>query len=186
MCSRLEKTGLGVMVREPRSKRGGLTSEPPRKTTPWPQVGQTSRQKAREALRIFQGRLKQNAGVGMMTSTDLEDLLFQDAPVLQADALEMLAQGRIRNAVEKTWGAAKRASDALIRARTGGEPDPGDIGLHRGRRTFGRRGIPGNQFHRFDHRIGSQRCLRSSLQEPQSLAFPLIASRRRQPLSTAG
>ena len=30
--------------------------------------------------------------------------------------------------------------------------------------------------------IGSQRCLRSSLQEPQSLAFPLIASRRRQPL----
>ena len=50
MCSRLEKTGLGVMVREPRSKRGGLTSEPPRKTTPWPQVGQTSRQKAREAL----------------------------------------------------------------------------------------------------------------------------------------
>ena len=42
---------------------------------------------------------------------------------LQADALEMLAQGRIRNAAEKAWGATKRASDALIPARTGEEPE---------------------------------------------------------------
>ena len=35
----------------------------------------------------------------------------------------MLAQGRIRNAAEKAWGATKRASDALILARTGEEPE---------------------------------------------------------------
>ena len=31
----------------------------------------------------------------------------------------MLAQGRIRNAAEKAWGATKRATDAVILARTG-------------------------------------------------------------------
>ena len=35
----------------------------------------------------------------------------------------MLVQGRIRNAAEKAWGAAKRATDALILARTGEEPE---------------------------------------------------------------
>ena len=30
--------------------------------------------------------------------------IFQDARELQADALEMLARGRIRNAAEKAWG----------------------------------------------------------------------------------
>ena len=34
----------------------------------------------------------------------------------------MLAQGRVRNAAEKVWGATKRASDALILARTGEDP----------------------------------------------------------------
>ena len=50
------------------------------------------------------------------------EAIFQDARELQGDALEMLAQGRIRNAAEKSWGATKRATDALILARkTGGE-----------------------------------------------------------------
>jgi hypothetical protein len=35
----------------------------------------------------------------------------------------MLAQGRIRNAAEKAWGATKRATDALILARTGEVPE---------------------------------------------------------------
>ena len=54
--------------------------------------------------------------------------IFQDARELQADALEMLTQGR-RNAAEKSWGATKRTADALILARTGedwsGRPRPG-------------------------------------------------------------
>ena len=55
----------------------------------------------------------------MTTSTDRIEEIFQDARELQADALAMLAQGRIHNAAEKAWGATKRASDALILARTG-------------------------------------------------------------------
>lgn len=39
------------------------------------------------------------------------------------DEMEMLAQGRIRDASEKSWGATKRATDALVRARTGEEPE---------------------------------------------------------------
>ena len=54
--------------------------------------------------------------------------IFRDARELQADALEMLTQGR-RNAAEKSWGATKRTADALILARTGedwsGRPRPG-------------------------------------------------------------
>ena len=34
----------------------------------------------------------------------------------------MLDQGRLRNAAEKAWCATKRATDALILARTGREP----------------------------------------------------------------
>ena len=59
----------------------------------------------------------------MTTSTDRIEEIFQDARELQADALDMLAQGRIRNAAEKAWGATKRATDTLILARTGEEPE---------------------------------------------------------------
>ena len=59
----------------------------------------------------------------MTTGTDRIQAIFQDARELQADALEMLAQGRIRNAAEKVWGATKRATDALVLARTGEEPE---------------------------------------------------------------
>jgi hypothetical protein len=48
--------------------------------------------------------------------------LFADARTLYADALEMLDQGKLRNAAEKAWGATKRATDALVLARTGEEP----------------------------------------------------------------
>ena len=40
-----------------------------------------------------------------MVVTDRVRALFADARTLQADALEMLAQGRVRNAAEKAWGA---------------------------------------------------------------------------------
>lgn len=41
----------------------------------------------------------------MTTGTNRIQVVFQDARELQTDALEMLAQGRIRNAAEKAWGA---------------------------------------------------------------------------------
>ena len=53
-----------------------------------------------------------------MVATDRVLEIFADARILQADALEMLAQGKFRNAAEKAWGAAKRATDALVLART--------------------------------------------------------------------
>ena len=58
-----------------------------------------------------------------MVVTDRVREIFADARVLHADALEMLAQGKIRNAAEKAWGATKRATDALVLARTGEEPE---------------------------------------------------------------
>ena len=57
-----------------------------------------------------------------MLETKQVDLLFEDARTLYDDALEMLDQGRLRNAAEKAWCATKRATDALILARTGTEP----------------------------------------------------------------
>ena len=57
-----------------------------------------------------------------MLETDRIGYLFADARELYQDALEMLEQGRLRNAAEKAWVATKRATDALILARTGEEP----------------------------------------------------------------
>ena len=57
-----------------------------------------------------------------MLETKQADILFGDARALYEDALEMLNQGRLRNAAEKAWGATKRATDGLILARTGEEP----------------------------------------------------------------
>ena len=57
-----------------------------------------------------------------MLETDRVAAVFQDAWVLHADALEELGRDKIRNAAEKAWGATKRATDALILARTGEEP----------------------------------------------------------------
>ena len=57
-----------------------------------------------------------------MATTTPSAAVFADARALYADALEMLAQGKIRNAAEKAWGATQRATDALILARTGERP----------------------------------------------------------------
>ena len=61
--------------------------------------------------------------VPIVVATDRVKALFDDARELQADALEMLAQDHIRNAAEKAWGATKRATDALVLARSGEEPE---------------------------------------------------------------
>ncbi len=58
----------------------------------------------------------------MTLATNRVREIFADARELHADALEMLELGKIRNAAEKAWGATKRATDAMILARTGHEP----------------------------------------------------------------
>lgn len=57
-----------------------------------------------------------------MLRTERVSFLFSDARDLYQDALEMLEQDRLRNAADKAWCATKRATDALILARTGEEP----------------------------------------------------------------
>ena len=54
-----------------------------------------------------------------MVDNNQSAIIFQDARVLYADALEELERGKLRNSAEKAWGATKRATDALILARTG-------------------------------------------------------------------
>lgn len=58
-----------------------------------------------------------------MVATEEARKVFGDARALYEDALEMLAQDRIRNAAEKAWGATKRATDALVLAPTGELPE---------------------------------------------------------------
>ncbi|MCY3690867.1 MAG: hypothetical protein OXI54_03800 [Chloroflexota bacterium] len=58
-----------------------------------------------------------------MVSTDRVPAIFADARAVHADALRMLEAGDIRDAAEKAWCATKRATDALILARTGIEPE---------------------------------------------------------------
>ena len=62
-----------------------------------------------------------SGGFGMVTP-DRVNFLFADARSVCDDALEMLDQGKVRNAAEKAWGATKRATDALVLAREGEEP----------------------------------------------------------------
>ena len=57
-----------------------------------------------------------------MVATDPVAMIFQDAREVHASALQKLAEGDIRDAAEKAWCATKRATDALILARTGEEP----------------------------------------------------------------
>ena len=49
--------------------------------------------------------------------------IFQDARELQADALDMLALGKIRNAAEKAWGATKRATALWYSHEPAREPE---------------------------------------------------------------
>ena len=48
-----------------------------------------------------------------MVATDRVNFLFADARSLYDDAIEMLDQGKIRNAAEKAWGALDPAFDIL-------------------------------------------------------------------------
>lgn len=58
-----------------------------------------------------------------MVATDRVSEIFADARSVHTEALGRMAQGDIRDAAEKAWCATKRASDALILARTGVEPE---------------------------------------------------------------
>ena len=57
-----------------------------------------------------------------MVATDRVKEIFDDAAAQHQAALERLAVGDIRDAAEKAWCATKRATDALILARTGEDP----------------------------------------------------------------
>ncbi len=57
-----------------------------------------------------------------MVATDDVIAIFADARAVHADALRLLEAGDVRDAAEKAWCATKRATDALILARTGVEP----------------------------------------------------------------
>ena len=57
-----------------------------------------------------------------MLETEQIAAIFADAWMLYQDAMEQLEQGKLRNAAEKAWGTTKRATDALILARTGELP----------------------------------------------------------------
>ena len=57
-----------------------------------------------------------------MVATSRGQEIFGDARAMHGEALERLAAGDIRDAAEKAWCATKRATDALILARTGEEP----------------------------------------------------------------
>jgi hypothetical protein len=58
-----------------------------------------------------------------MTITSDVARIIADARGMYAQAIERLEQRDIRDAAEKAWCATKRATDALILARTGTEPE---------------------------------------------------------------
>ena len=69
-----------------------------------------------------------------MTLTADVSVIFADARQVHAEALERLTQGDIRDAAEKAWLATLRATNALILAHTGEEPERSPysrIGLER-------------------------------------------------------
>ena len=49
--------------------------------------------------------------------------IFDDAEFLYQEAMKELEVGKIRDAAEKAWGATLRATNALILARIGEEPE---------------------------------------------------------------
>ena len=58
-----------------------------------------------------------------MLATGHISAIFADARAVHAESLRLLEDGDIRDAAEKAWCATKRATDALILARTGAEPE---------------------------------------------------------------
>ena len=59
----------------------------------------------------------------MTTGTDRIEAILQDAREIQASAVACLDQRDIRDAAEKAWRATKRATEALVLARTGEKPE---------------------------------------------------------------
>ena len=57
-----------------------------------------------------------------MVTTDRIAAIFSEARAVHAEALRLVEAGDLRNAAERAWQATKRATDALILARTGEEP----------------------------------------------------------------
>ena len=62
-----------------------------------------------------------------MVATDRVNEIFADAHGLYESAIERLEAGDIRDAADKAWCAIKRASDALVLARTGNEPEKSPV-----------------------------------------------------------
>ena len=91
----------------------------------------------------------------MATATDRVGELFADARDLYDDALEMLNQGRIRNAAEKAWGATKRSTDAMVLARTGHEPQSAG----QARRALLQLSSTGSAFERFQGQYSTRALL---------------------------
>ena len=58
-----------------------------------------------------------------MVTTDHVSAIFAGARAVHAEALRLLDSDDLRDAAEKAWRATKRATDALILARTGAEPE---------------------------------------------------------------
>ncbi len=58
-----------------------------------------------------------------MVAIDRISAIFADARAMQVEALRQLESNDIRDSAEKAWCATKRATDALILARTGVEPE---------------------------------------------------------------
>ncbi len=60
-----------------------------------------------------------------MTTASIQDRvdeIFADAQQMYEQAIERLEDGDVRDAAEKAWCAAKRATDVLALSRTGEEP----------------------------------------------------------------
>ena len=60
-----------------------------------------------------------------MATTTIQDRireLFADARAVHSQAIERFEAGDVRDAAEKAWCATRRATDAVILARTGEEP----------------------------------------------------------------
>ena len=58
-----------------------------------------------------------------MSAADRVSSILYDTRAVHADAMRLLETGDIRDAAEKAWCATKRATDALILARSGEEPE---------------------------------------------------------------
>ncbi len=58
-----------------------------------------------------------------MVAIDEVNGIFADARTMYESSLERLAEGDIRDAAEKAWCATLRATNALLLARTGEEPE---------------------------------------------------------------